>query len=60
MDKVALGQVFVRILPLFPANSIPPMRHSHSSSNTTATDLLYDHLFISAPLSTQGKMSKIS
>jgi len=60
MDEVALGQIFVRVLPFFPANSIPPMRCTNSSSNTTVIDLLHNHIFLSVLLSTQGKMSEIS
>jgi hypothetical protein len=60
MNEVALGQVLVRILPFFPANKIPPMRHSHSSTITTATDLFHKHFFLSVLLSTHGKMGEIS
>jgi branched-subunit amino acid transport protein len=31
VDKVALGQVFLRVLPFSPASIIPPLFHSHLS-----------------------------
>jgi hypothetical protein len=31
MDKVALGQVFLRVIQFYPASIIPPLLHIHAS-----------------------------
>jgi hypothetical protein len=41
VDKVALGQVFVRVLRFFPANIIPPLLHIHLSPPHEVCDSSY-------------------
>jgi hypothetical protein len=38
VDKVALGQVFLRVLRFYPANIIPPLLHIHLSPPHEVSD----------------------
>jgi hypothetical protein len=38
VDKVVLGQVFLRVLRFYPANIIPPLLHIHLSSPREVCD----------------------
>jgi hypothetical protein len=46
MDKVALREVSIRVLPFTPVSIAPPLLHTHSSLNRRYTNFAYTHTII--------------